>query len=146
MGEDDIIKIIDIELSGLARRLAAMNYTLKITDTMKQFLLKKGYDAKMGARPLKRAIQRYIEDSISEEILRKTIKDVIEVDYNVSSNQLLINGKVVDMPEDLNEKIRSFKKYTVIPVLESRYDIKNKTRRRGNRSRRRPLLYRDLYK
>jgi len=146
LGEDDIIKIIDIELSGLARRLAAMNYTLKITDTMKQFLLKKGYDAKMGARPLKRAIQRYIEDSISEEILRKTIKDVIEVDYNVSSNQLLINGKVVDMPEDLNEKIRSFKKYTVIPVLESRYDIKNKTRRRGNRSRRRPLLYRDLYK
>lgn len=142
LSEENILKIVDIQLAGLAKRLAEMKITLKVTDAMKKFLLKKGYDSKMGARPLKRAIQKYLEDTISEEILRKSIKDVCEIDYNEVSNKLMINGKPVEMPEDLNEKIRKFKTFSVIPILESRYDI----RKRINRRRKKPLLYKDVYK
>jgi len=144
LSEESIYKIIDIELAGLAKRLGAMNFSLKITDNLKQFLLKKGYDSKMGARPLKRAIQRYLEDAIAEEILKKNIKDVIEMDYNVASNELMINGKVVEMPDDLNEKIRLYKTFSVIPILESRYNLTKRVSRRGKK--RRPILYKDLYK
>jgi hypothetical protein len=98
----------------------------------------------MGARPLKRAIQRYLEDAIAEEILKKNIKDVIEMDYNVASNELMINGKVVEMPDDLNEKIRLYKTFSVIPVLESRYNVTKRISRRGKK--RKPILYKDLYK
>ncbi len=144
LSEESIYKIIDIELAGLAKRLEVMNFSLKITDNLKQFLLKKGYDSKMGARPLKRAIQRYLEDAIAEEILKKNIKDVIEMDYNVASNELMINGKVVEMPDDLNEKIRLYKTFSVIPVLESRYNVTKRISRRGKK--RKPILYKDLYK
>jgi ATP-dependent Clp protease ATP-binding subunit ClpC len=67
--KDDIFKIVDIELSDLHKRVAELGYKLKVPDEVKQFLADVGYDPKFGARPLKRAIQRYIEDPLAEFVI-----------------------------------------------------------------------------
>ena len=64
-----IKKIIDIELSGLYKRVSALGYEISISDEAKEFVATKGYDVQFGARPLKRAIQNYIEDGLCERIL-----------------------------------------------------------------------------
>lgn len=70
-----ITKIIDIELKGLYNRIEAIGYQLIIEDKAKQFIASKGYDVQFGARPLKRAIQTYLEDGLSELIVSSTLKD-----------------------------------------------------------------------
>jgi ATP-dependent Clp protease ATP-binding subunit ClpC len=67
--KEDIGKIIDIELKGLKRRVREAGYELSITATAKRFVADAGYDPSYGARPLKRAIQKYIEDPVSEHII-----------------------------------------------------------------------------
>ena len=64
-----IKKIIDIELRGLFKRMEALGYQVQITDEAKAFVAERGYDVQFGARPLKRAIQNYIEDGIAELII-----------------------------------------------------------------------------
>ena len=64
-----IKQIIDVELSGLYKRISDLGYTIDLSDEAKQFVAEKGYDVQFGARPLKRAIQSYIEDGISELIV-----------------------------------------------------------------------------
>ena len=66
---DAIKLIIDVELKGLFNRINALGYQVELSDDAKQFVAEKGYDVQFGARPLKRAIQTYIEDSISELIV-----------------------------------------------------------------------------
>ena len=67
--KDDIAKIIDIELSDLLDRIGKLGYKIKLTPTAKDFIIDKGYDKDFGARPLKRAIQKYIEDPVAEELV-----------------------------------------------------------------------------
>ena len=80
---DDIYKIIDIELEGFFRRASESGYAIEITDSAKAFLVDRGYDAQYGARPLKRAIQEYIEDDLAELILANTITrgDTLRIDH-----------------------------------------------------------------
>jgi len=86
----DIHKIIDIELKGLYDRVTQMGYTLEISDEAKDWLADKGYDAQYGARPLKRAIQKYIEDEMAEVILKAEISngDKILCEYDKDSDAL----------------------------------------------------------
>lgn len=95
LSKESIYKIIDVELAKVRKKLDNMGYTLEITDNLKDLLIEKGYDSSLGARPLKRAIVKYIEDPISEEILRKTITDKIVMDYDKDSNKVLINGNQI---------------------------------------------------
>ena len=78
---DSIMRIVDIELQGLHSRLAAIGYQLEVEDDAKQFLAKKGYDVQFGARPLKRTIQNYLEDPLSELIVSGEVQpgDAIHV-------------------------------------------------------------------
>ena len=71
---DAIRKIVDLELKGVYKRTEDLGYRLTITDDVKTELAKKGYDVQFGARPLKRAIQTYIEDAICEKILSDSVK------------------------------------------------------------------------
>ena len=66
--------IIDIELSGLRKRIEQVGYQIDLTDEAKEFVATKGYDVQFGARPLKRAIQNYIEDGISDLIVNGDLK------------------------------------------------------------------------
>ncbi|MHC1738891.1 MAG: ATP-dependent Clp protease ATP-binding subunit [Ignavibacteriaceae bacterium] len=75
LDKEDIIKIIDIELRDLTNNLKDQNMRLVLEDSARNFLADKGFDPKFGARPLRRAIQQYIEDPLAEEILRGTFKE-----------------------------------------------------------------------
>lgn len=72
--KDDIIKIIDIELNTLKKRLKGLDYSIEFTDELKDFIIEKGVDKQFGARPLKRAIQKNVEDPLSEAILENNDK------------------------------------------------------------------------
>ncbi len=74
LSKDDICKIIDIDLNDLYRRIEAAGYNVKLTDDAKAFVAEQGYDPQYGARPLKRAIQRYIEDPLAEAIISGKVK------------------------------------------------------------------------
>ena len=90
--KDDIKKIINIELKKLKNRLKDLGYEINITSKATNFLCEKGFDKKYGARPLKRAIQNYVEDLIAEEIVKSNIKEgsKIKIDCNKSSSELII--------------------------------------------------------
>ena len=81
---EDIHKIIDLMLGKLLGRVISLGYHVELTEKAKDFLAEKGYDPQYGARPLARAIQRYLEDPVAEEILKGELKegDVIQADFS----------------------------------------------------------------
>lgn len=86
-----IKQIIDLELRGLYKRIGDLGYNVQITDEAKEFVATKGYDIQFGARPLKRAIQSYIEDGICERILSGELKqgDTISIDETDEKKELI---------------------------------------------------------
>lgn len=93
LSREDIHKIIDIELDKLYGRVSQLGYTINITDKAKDFIVDKGFDAAYGARPLKRAIQKFIEDPLAEEIIKSGISegDIVSIDYNDEKKDVVIN-------------------------------------------------------
>jgi ATP-dependent Clp protease ATP-binding subunit ClpC len=89
----DIHKIIDIELGNLFSRVNGLGFNIKITEAAKDFIVEKGYDVNYGARPLKRAIQKYLEDPMAEEIIKSSLSegDEIEVDYNKEKDEIVVS-------------------------------------------------------
>ncbi|MFO7879906.1 MAG: ATP-dependent Clp protease ATP-binding subunit [Bacteroidota bacterium] len=85
--EKHISKIIDIELQGLFSRIKNMGYKIKISSAAKKFVVERGFDSKFGARPLKRAIQKYIENPMAEAIIKAEIKQgqTISLGYSKKS-------------------------------------------------------------
>ncbi|GET34812.1 ATP-dependent Clp protease ClpC [Prolixibacter bellariivorans] len=99
LSKEHIGKIIDIELKGLYGRVEALNYKLKITAKAKDFIADKGFDPQFGARPLKRAIQKYLEDEMAEAIIQNRIEDgsTITIDYNAKEEKMVV--KIVSPTE-----------------------------------------------
>jgi len=93
--QEDINKIIDIELKKLFTRVKDLGYDLELTDSAKNYIAEKGFDKQYGARPLKRAIQKYIEDALAEEIVSSNLEegDHITIDLNKDADSLDINIK-----------------------------------------------------
>lgn len=89
---EDIHKIIDLELAKLYSRLNNLGYQIELTEKAKDFIVNKGYDEKFGARPLKRAIQKYIEDPLAEEIIKSSLHegDTIKMDLNETEDGLSV--------------------------------------------------------
>ena len=87
---DSLVKIVDIELEGLYKRVEAIGYKLLMEDEARQFIAKKGYDIQYGARPLKRAIQTYVEDALAEVILGGEIEEsnTIRGTYNAEKDAI----------------------------------------------------------
>ena len=75
LSRDHIFQIIDILMKGVLKRLSILGFGLELTPEAKEFIAEKGYDQQFGARPLHRAIQKYLEDPLAEEILNMNIKD-----------------------------------------------------------------------
>jgi ATP-dependent Clp protease ATP-binding subunit ClpC len=95
LSEEDISKIIDIPLKELSSRLLEMGYVLKVSNKLKEHLIKTGYDEKYGARPLNRAIQKYLEDPIAERMLDGDLKegDTIKVGYSKDDVTISVESK-----------------------------------------------------
>ncbi|MEN8117487.1 MAG: ATP-dependent Clp protease ATP-binding subunit [Bacteroidota bacterium] len=87
-----IHQIIDIEIEDLYKRVESLNYKLKLSPAAKDFIAEKGYDPQFGARPLKRAIQKYLEDEMAEIIIKASITegDTISVGYDKKNEKLLM--------------------------------------------------------
>lgn len=94
LGKEEIFKIIDIELRSLFTRIQGLGYTVNLTEDAKAFIAEKGFDSNFGARPLKRAIQKYLEDPIAEEILKGDLADgaTLAIDYNKEKEEIVVNG------------------------------------------------------
>ena len=90
---EDMNAIVDLELLNLSNRLKGQELFFDLDDASKEFIIKKGYDEKFGARPLKRAIERFLEDSLAEAILEGTIKrgEKINVSLNDTRDGLMFN-------------------------------------------------------
>ncbi len=86
--KEDVVNILSVEMEKVLARLAAKAISLHIADTAKEFLITKGYDPSFGARPLRRAIERYLEDPLAEEILRGNIHPGENVEVTVDGDKL----------------------------------------------------------
>jgi ATP-dependent Clp protease ATP-binding subunit ClpC len=93
--EENIFSIIDILMKGVTKRLHNLGLTLELTEEAKKFISEKGYDAQFGARPLHRAIQKYLEDPLAEEILNTTIKngDVLTAELDKENSKITFEIK-----------------------------------------------------
>ncbi len=111
LNKEHIHSIIDIELKGLFHRINALGYNIELTKVAKNYITDKGFDPEYGARPLKRAIQKYLEDPMAEVIIKSTLKagDILEVDYDKEIDEIVINPKKKNKPAkpvDGKEKIK----------------------------------------
>ena len=97
--KEHIFKIFDVEIMGLKNRISVLGYTLDISEKMKDYVVNEGFDIENGARPLKRSIEKHIEDPISEELLKGDIKEgeTLFVDY--------VNEKIVVTIKKRTKKI-----------------------------------------
>lgn len=108
LDKDAIFRIIDIELAGFYKRIGSLGYNLEISDEAKSFIAGKGYDAQYGARPLKRAIQKYLEDDLAELIIDAAINpgDTIHVGYDKDNDKIAMEirpaSAAPDTPDDQN--------------------------------------------
>jgi ATP-dependent Clp protease ATP-binding subunit ClpC len=104
--KEDIFKIIDILTDDLFARIKGIGFAVDITKGAKEFLAEKGYDPKFGARPLRRAIQKFVEDPLAEEILGQKRKEgsTIRIKMNTSRDGLMFDWKDTDSaPTDQEE-------------------------------------------
>src|SRR5438477_2263331 len=98
LSKENIFEIIDILMKGVMKRLSNLGFTLELTEDAKSFLADKGYDVQFGARPLHRAIQKYLEDPLAEEILSLHVKagDVLVADLDKENQKLRFSFKKVE--------------------------------------------------
>ena len=91
LDRDAIFKIIEIELRGFLGRMSKLGYEFNITDEAKNYIAEKGYDQQYGARPLKRALQKYLEDPLAELIINAELNpgDTIKVDYDKDGDKIV---------------------------------------------------------
>jgi ATP-dependent Clp protease ATP-binding subunit ClpC len=87
LGHDELVKIVDLEFSKIDQRMSAKKISITLSDSVREFLIKKGYDQKYGARPLRRALEKYVEDFLAEEFLRGGLREGSTVQLGLGSNE-----------------------------------------------------------
>jgi len=102
--KEDILQIINIELQDLLKNISEHKMEIVLDDTAKNFLVDKGFDQKYGARPLRRAIQKYVEDPLAEEILRGSFKEGAKIlaKYVEGTEELVFMDENMDL--DINDE------------------------------------------
>ena len=120
LGREEIHKIIDIELAKLFSRVSELGFKIQLTEQAKDYIAEKGFDAKFGARPLKRAIQKYLEDPLAEQIIQAKLEegDTLKVDLN-KDNEIAV-------------KIAKAKKAAGKAKASKKQDNKDKTKNENN--------------
>jgi ATP-dependent Clp protease ATP-binding subunit ClpC len=96
LDKDALFKIVELELQKVANKLKERDIVLTWGDSVKELIIKNGYDPEMGARPLRRAVQKYVEDPIANAIIEDEVEDKIRLDYDLVNGKLIINGKPVN--------------------------------------------------
>jgi len=106
LSKDNINNIIDISLRSLVKRVKDLHFNIELTAKAKEFVAEKGYDPQFGARPLNRAIQKYVEDPLAEKMLESNIKEnsTFVVDFNEESQKIEIKVEVLKEKKEKKEK------------------------------------------
>ena len=101
LGKDEILKIVDLELAKTVKRASDIGYPIEITETLKEHLVEVGYDPKFGARPLKRAIQRWVDDVVTDYIIENNPEEgtKFNIDYNKEDDISFITVEKVEKVE-----------------------------------------------
>ena len=89
----DLVTILDLEISKVMQRLKARNIVLQLDDKAKDFLVSKGYDPMYGARPMRRAVERSLEDPLAEEILKGAVHEGEPIVVSVENDHLTFSQK-----------------------------------------------------
>lgn len=95
LDKEDINKIIDIEMKTLIDRVSLMEFDLEVSKLASEYIAEKGFDSEFGARPLKRAIQKYVEDTLTEEIIQTNPEkgSKLLLDYNKDEDKMFVSVK-----------------------------------------------------
>ena len=103
--KEDLQTIVEYELAKVFKRLIEHGYTMQLTDSAKEFLIEKGYNPEFGARPLRRAIEHYIEDPLSEALLRGEFKgkNLVKIDVQ-DEEHLKLEGFQIEQPDENKDK------------------------------------------
>jgi ATP-dependent Clp protease ATP-binding subunit ClpC len=109
LGMPQIMEIVDILLADVAKRLAERGISFELSPEAKKFLAEKGYNPTFGARPLKRVIQKFLEDPLAEEILRGQFAGDCHVIIDKKEKEETLSFKIVVTPEDRKNIQKSFK-------------------------------------
>lgn len=128
LDRDHIHEIIDLELKSLIHRIEALGYGIEVTKAAKDFLVDQGYDEKYGARPLKRAIQKHLEDPFAEEIINANIEegDLLQADYKKGTEELkisLVKGGFLPLPAEAKEAINDITEDEATDSTEGQDDV-----------------------
>jgi ATP-dependent Clp protease ATP-binding subunit ClpC len=102
LDRENLIKIVDLEIDTVVKRLAAKNIHLKLDKKAKEFLIEQGYDPNYGARPMRRAVERHIEDPLAEHLLRGDVKagQTVKITHKKEEKYLTFRPESADSPED----------------------------------------------
>ena len=109
LNDDDMKHVVDLELSKVRDRLKEKGLALELTDEAKEFLVKKGSNTDYGARPLRRAIETFVEDPLAEELLKGEFagKDLIKIEVKKvgDKKQLVFDGRAEGKPVSMEEPV-----------------------------------------
>jgi len=95
---DDLVRILDLEVAKLSERLKARSLRLELDPAARDFLIQKGYDPAYGARPMRRAVEQYLEDPLAEELLQGHLQPRLPVQVSLAKDKLAFAQK--DKPAD----------------------------------------------
>ena len=137
---EHIHKIIDIELDELSKRIKDLGYGFNVSDEAKDYIVNKGYDEKYGARPLKRAIQKHLEDPFAEEIINSAVQegDLLTADYKKGDDNLtitVVKGGVLVMPKGASEALDLKEDVDVKPKAKKKKKSKKSVKEKSTKEK-----------
>jgi ATP-dependent Clp protease ATP-binding subunit ClpC len=94
LGKPELLTIVDLEIKKVAQRIKNKEITIVLDEKAKELLIEKGYDPQYGARPMRRAVERYLEDPMAEEILRGNLKPGDTADVSADKGKLTFHAKM----------------------------------------------------
>jgi ATP-dependent Clp protease ATP-binding subunit ClpC len=98
--KEELHQVLDLEISKVTERLSSKGITFKLTDGARDFLMEKGWSPEFGARPLRRAIEQYVEDVLADAILKNRIAEnqSVDIDFNGSELFVVLDGESEESP------------------------------------------------
>ncbi|MDR2371662.1 MAG: ATP-dependent Clp protease ATP-binding subunit [Puniceicoccales bacterium] len=99
LGHDELLRIVDLEFEKIDQRLNAKKISITLNDSVREFLIKKGYDQKYGARPLRRALEKYVEDFLAEEFLRGGLQEGSTIQLGLGENDQVYIERIEKVKE-----------------------------------------------
>ncbi len=115
LDKERIYSIIDIQLSLLLDRLKVNNMTLELAEDAKDFLVEKGFDERFGARPLRRALQKYVEDDLADELLRGNVRPGTKITARLDADAKKLAFEFTELPEALRNDLKQDEQFLNVP-------------------------------